>query len=469
MHRWSAERFEIDQEILESLTSRFLAAEFWQKPRNQLTEEERAELHQMIAELRHPRAIEELCAMAATHPNAGIRRSIMEAIEPFLAAHPAARELVVWLLGDDEDFVVFSAARLAGRNRIGEAYEELEHITGPAKAALFRSTKPVGIGAAIVGKAMAQIMGATDRAARCQGEEDYDRTGRLPQGAELGEFWDYDPENLPRPAGADMVLIPASEFTVGIGIEDIVHPIYDVDDAVPRQTRYLPDFLIDRYPVTSRQYDEWAEGPAAAEHLLCHPDEPPDKDHRRGLVTDIRFGPDHPAVGVDWYDAYAYLAHHGKRLPTELEWEKAARGEHGWRYPWGNEFDPDALRWFGSAFRAPESLEDWRETLCTFDDRTPEVTTVPVGSYPKNVSCYGVADLVGNCWEWTDTNYFTRDRMRPMISARPRPEWATAEETAVVIRGGAWTSMAEELMTFFRGKDLFTDRHNEIGFRGVIR
>ena len=134
MHRWSAERFEIDQEILESLTSRFLAAEFWQKPRNQLTEDEHAELHQMIAELRHPRAIEELCAMAATHPNAGIRRSIMEAIEPFLAAHPAARELVVWLLGDDEDFVVFSAARLAGRNRIGEAYEELEHITGPAKA-----------------------------------------------------------------------------------------------------------------------------------------------------------------------------------------------------------------------------------------------------------------------------------------------------------------------------------------------
>src|SRR3984885_12393573 len=190
MHRWSAERFEIDQEILESLTSRFLAAEFWQKPRNQLTEEERAELHQMIAELRHPRAIEELCAMAATHPDAGIRRSIMEAIEPFLAAHPAARELVVWLLGDDEDFVVFSAGRIAGRNRIGEAYEELEHITGPAKIALFRSSKPVGIGAAVVGKAMAQILGAADRAARMACEQDYERTGQLPPEAGLDEFWD---------------------------------------------------------------------------------------------------------------------------------------------------------------------------------------------------------------------------------------------------------------------------------------
>lgn len=469
MHRWSVEQFSADQEILEDLTGRFLAVELWQKSRIQLTNEERAELRQVIAGLRHPRAVEEICAIASTHPNAGIRRAILESVEPFVATHPAAREMVVWLLGDDEDFVVFEAARIAGRNRIGEAYEELVHITGPAKAALFRSIKPVGIGAAIVGKAMAQILGAADRAARMEYEQDYERTGRLPLGAEIDDFWDYEPENLPRPVPDDMVLIPASEFTAGIGIDDIVHPIYDVDDAAPRQIRYLPDFLIDRYPVTNRQYDEWAESPAAAEHLLCHPDEPAEKDHRRGLVTDARFGPDHPACGVDWYDAYAYLAHHGKRLPTELEWEKAARGEKGGHYPWGDEFDPDALRWFGSAFGTPPSLEHWRETLCTFDDTTPGVTTVAVGSYPKNVSSYGVADMVGNCWEWTDTNYFTRERMRPMISGRPRPEWATAEETAVVIRGGAWTSMAEELMTFFRGKDLFTDRHNEIGFRGVIR
>jgi formylglycine-generating enzyme required for sulfatase activity len=469
MHRWSVGRFLADQETLENLTDRFLATELWQKPRSPLTDDERAELRRMLSGLRHPRAVEEICALAAIHPSAGIRCAILEGIEPLLASYPAARELLVWLLGDDEDFVVFAAARIAGRNRIGEAYLELEHISGPAKAALFHSTKPVGIGAAVVGKAMAQILGAADRAAMAEREQDYARTGQLPPGAEQDEYWDYDPENLPNPVPGDMVLIPASEFTIGIGIQDVVNPIYDVDDAVPRQVRYLPDFLIDRYPVTSRRYDEWAQGPAAAEHLLCHPDEPADKDHRRGLITDTRFGPDHPAVGVDWYDAYAYLAHHGKRLPTEVEWEKAARGENGGLYPWGDEFDPDALRWFGSAFGPPTSLERWRETLCTFDDATPEVTSVPVGSYPKNVSSYGVADMVGNCWEWTDTNYFTRDRMKPMISGRPRPEWATAEETAVVIRGGAWTSMAEELTTFFRGKDLFTDRHNEIGFRGVIR
>lgn len=469
MHRWSYECFAVDQKTLSGLVDRFMVPESGRKLRDPLTDGERAELREEIAGLRHPRVIEELCALAATHPGADVRLSVLEGVEPFLATHPATREFLVWLLGDDEDFVVFSAAKIAGRHGIGEAYDELVHITGPAEAGLFRSTKPVGIGAAIVAKAMDQILGAEDRAARLELEREHAETGKLPRGTALGEHWDYDPENLPRPVPDGMVRIPASEFVVGIGMNDVVHPLYDVDDAVPRQRRYLPEFLIDRYPVTNRQYDEWAQSPAAAEHDLCHPDEPEDKDHRRGIVGDTRFGPDHPATGVDWFDAHAYLAHLGKRLPTELEWEKAARGESGSFYPWGDDFDPDALRWFGASFGVPQSLEHWRDTLSTFDEKTPEVTTVPVGSHPKNVSCYGVADLVGNCWEWTDTNFFTRDRMKPMISGRPRTEWATAEETSVVIRGGAWTSMREQVTTFFRGKDLFTDRHNEIGFRGVIR
>jgi formylglycine-generating enzyme required for sulfatase activity len=469
VHRWSYERFAVEQKTLNGLVDRFLAPEAWQKSHEPLTGEERAELRETIAGLRHPQVIEELCAMAATHSRADVRLTVLEGVGPFTATLPAAREFLVWLLGDDEDFIVFSAAKIAGRNRIGEAYEELLHITGPAEAGLFRSTKPVGIGAAVVAKAMDEILGAKDRAARLEIEREHTRTGQLPQGTALGEHWDYDPQNLPRPVPEGMVLVPASEFVAGIGMDDVVHPLYDVDDAAPRQTRYLPDFLIDRYPVTNREYDQWAQSPQAAEHALCHPDEPEDKDHRRGIVGDARFGPDHPATGVDWFDAYAYLAHVGKRLPTELEWEKAARGESGSLYPWGDEFDPDALRWFGASFGEAQSLEHWRDTLSTFDETTPAVTTVPVGSHPRNVSPYGVADLVGNCWEWTDTNFFTRDRMKPMISGRPRTEWATAEETSVVIRGGAWTSMREQVTAYFRGKDLFTDRHNEIGFRGVIR
>ncbi|MFE2358590.1 formylglycine-generating enzyme family protein [Streptomyces parvulus] len=454
---------------MSGLVDRFLAHEPWQKQRDALTGTERTELRTAITGFRHPRTVEEVCALAATHPRADVRLTVLEGVEPMLATHPAAREFLVWLLGDDEDFVVFGAARIAGRHRVGEAYEELLHITGPAEAGLFRSTKPVGIGAAVVAGAMDQILGAEDRAQRLALEREHAAGGQLPPQCTLDEHWDYDPPNLPRPAPAGMVHIPAGDFVTGIGIDEVVHPLYDVDDAAPRRTRHLPDFLIDRHPVTNHQYDQWANSAQAADHALCHADEPEGKDHRRGIAGDTRFGPDHPATGVDWFDAYAYLAHLGKRLPTELEWEKAARGEHGAHYPWGDTFDPDALRWFGASFGPAHSLEHWREALATFDEHTPQVTTVPVGSHPKNVSAWGVADLVGNCWEWTDTNFFTRDRMKPMISGRPRTEWATAEETSVVIRGGAWTSMREQVTTYFRGKDLFTDRHNEIGFRGVIR
>src|SRR3984957_4354916 len=117
MHRWSVERFLVDQEILENLTDRFLAVELWEKQRDPVTHHELTEPRRQIAGLRHPRAIEEICAMAATHPQAGIRRAVMEGVEPFLATHPAARELIVWLLGGDGGFAVFSAGRLAGRNR----------------------------------------------------------------------------------------------------------------------------------------------------------------------------------------------------------------------------------------------------------------------------------------------------------------------------------------------------------------
>ncbi len=91
MRRWSVERYLFDQEILQNLIDRYLAIELWEKTRNPLTGDECAELRAMVAELRHPRAIEELCALGATHPSAGIRRALVAAIEPFLATHPVAR------------------------------------------------------------------------------------------------------------------------------------------------------------------------------------------------------------------------------------------------------------------------------------------------------------------------------------------------------------------------------------------
>ena len=134
---------------------------------------------------------------------------------------------------------MFSAAKIAGRHGIGEAYEELVHITGPAEAGLFRSTKPVGIGAAVVAKAMDEIW--CRRSCGPAGiEREHAETGKLPRGTALGEHWDYDPQNLPRPVPEGMVLVPASEFVAGIGMDDVVHPLYDVDDAAPRQPATCP-------------------------------------------------------------------------------------------------------------------------------------------------------------------------------------------------------------------------------------
>ena len=92
---------------------------------------------------------------------------------------------------------------------------------------------------------------------------------------------------------------------------------------------------------------------------------------------------DHPVTSVNRADARAYAAWAGKRLPTEAQWEKAARGENGLIFPWGDEFDPDACQ-----FRR--------------DPLAPAPGTAPVAAHPKGASSYGVTDMVGNVLEWCE-------------------------------------------------------------------
>jgi formylglycine-generating enzyme required for sulfatase activity len=125
---------------------------------------------------------------------------------------------------------------------------------------------------------------------------------------------------------------------------------------------------------------------------------------------------DHPVVNISWRDALAYaqwlakLTNVGYRLPTEAEWEKAARGTDGRIYPWGN---------------------NWERTRANTGDGDPKMTT-PVGSYPQGVSPYGCLDMAGNVWEWTSTvyknyPYIYNDRMNDLKSINSR-----------VLRGGSW-------------------------------
>jgi formylglycine-generating enzyme required for sulfatase activity len=169
-----------------------------------------------------------------------------------------------------------------------------------------------------------------------------------------------------------MVFVPAGEFIMGSdeadteGISErlgINKPWFE--DEHPARKISLDSFFIDQYEVTNAQYQRFIEAKGhSAPPYWRGKQHPPDQA-------------DHPVM-VGWTDAQAYCQWAGKRLPTEAEWEKAARGTDGRKYPWGNEFDP-------ARANVGEAQAQW----------------VNVGSYPSGKSPYGAHDMIGNVWEWT--------------------------------------------------------------------
>jgi len=178
----------------------------------------------------------------------------------------------------------------------------------------------------------------------------------------------------------DMIYIPAGEFIMGTSREEAerlakeydVHPSLFMSEC-PRRKVNLPAFYIDRYPVTNAQYKKFID---ATGHR------PPAGWNGNNFPEGKG---DYPVTNVNWNDAAAYAKWAGKRLPTEEEWEKAARGTDGRIYPWGNE---------------------WRDDACLIDDgKSPQFRPrlTPVGCFPAGASANGVMDMVGNVAEWTAT------------------------------------------------------------------
>ena len=221
--------------------------------------------------------------------------------------------------------------------------------------------------------------------------------------------------------GAEMILIPAGEFIMGSpeGEGD--------DDEHPQHTVFLDAFYIDKYEVTNAQYKKFME---ATEHKA-----PEYWDNEKYNQ------PNHPVVSVTWHDAIAYTKWAGKRLPTEAEWEKAARGTDGRKYPWGNEWDSSKANSYGTS--------DGYEYAA------------PVGSFPDGASPYGVMDMAGNVWEWCadlyDGDYYSR-------SLQQNPKGPDSGSRRV-LRGGGWDDNASYLRCARRACGGPTGSGNFVGFR----
>jgi formylglycine-generating enzyme required for sulfatase activity len=230
----------------------------------------------------------------------------------------------------------------------------------------------------------------------------------------------------------DMVLVAAGAFTQGA-------QGYAEDEAPPRQVT-LSRYCIDRTEVTVAQYAACVEGGGCQAPVEAYSD---DEDCNMGAPQRQQ----HPINCVSMRQAAAYCQWAGRRLPTEAEWEKAARGTDGRTWPWGDSPSPSC--------QLAVMSEDGQSLGCGAG------TTAPVGSKPDGASPYGALDMAGNVWEWTADGY-----EEDYYSHAPNTDPAGPDEdTYFVRRGGGWYYTAQDLRTTARLSDRDTFADDDLGFR----
>jgi formylglycine-generating enzyme required for sulfatase activity len=215
-----------------------------------------------------------------------------------------------------------------------------------------------------------------------------------------------------------MVYVPGGAFVMGSA------PNVGHDDESPAREVCLNGFYIDKNEVTNAQFKQFVDATGYVTDLEKDPSFALGRSWRRphGSELTAESIPDHPVVCVSWSDASIYARWAGKRLPTEAEWEKAARGTKAQVYPWGNTAPTGEL----SNIADKSAGLKWSDS--SLDDNYQH--TAPVGSFPSGKSDYGAFDMAGNVWEWCldwwGSDYYA-DRAKTAYRMYFRPHGASAD------------------------------------------
>ena len=220
--------------------------------------------------------------------------------------------------------------------------------------------------------------------------------------------------------GAPAVLIPAGAFVMGD------------DENSPRRGIFVDAFYMDKFEITVERYAKFLEATGNVG--------PPEEWETINIKTDSEL----PVVGVDWGDAANYCRWAGRRLPTEAEWERAARGNDERKYPWGNDPPTPERARYGRPYQNP-----------VYKDGVARV-----GAYAKDAGPFGILDLAGNVTEWV-ADWFSESFPHSEARNPKGPESGTSK----VLRGGSWYDPPERISAIKRWNATPSNRNDGIGFR----
>ena len=241
----------------------------------------------------------------------------------------------------------------------------------------------------------------------------------------------------------NMVLVKGGKFMRGSS---------EPDDEKPQREIYLDDFWIGKYPVTNGEFKEFVDDGGYDKARKDMWSEEGWQWREENEISEPAYlhdrkwnGSNIPVVGISWFEVEAYanwLSERTKnhyRLPTEAEWEKAARGTNGFKYPWGEDVDKNSCNSFESGLHR----------------------TSPVGIFPKDKSPYDCFDMAGNVWEWC-SDWYDGDYYAKSPDRNPKGPSSGADR---VLRGGSWSDYARACRSADRFRNDPRDRSNRLGFR----